>query len=76
MRFSAGLPLCLVLPVDALVLSARGHASWLEQVTSAVGGRAVVVPTVLAHLVQEAVRVPLRTRGGEVGGMGWDAVWV
>ena len=73
MRFSAGLPLCLVLPVDAPVLSARGHASWLEQVTSAVGGRAVVVPTVLAHLVQEAVRVPLRTRDGE-GGMGWGAV--
>ena len=67
-----------VLPADAPVLSARGHASRLEQVTSAVGGRAVVVPAVLAHLVQEAVRVPLHTRDGEVGwvGVGWDALWV
>ena len=31
----------------------------------------MVVPAVLAHLVQEAVRVPLRTRDGEVGWRWW-----
>ena len=27
----------------------------------------MVVPAVLAHLMQEAVRIPLRTQDGEVG---------
>ena len=51
--------------------------------TSAVAGRAVVVPTVLAHLVQEAVGVPLRTRDAQRRGEGavkargevWVRVW-
>ena len=49
--------------------------------TSAVAGRAVVVPTVLAHLVQEAVGVPLRTRDAQRRGAVkvrvevWVRVW-